>query len=210
MLYSLLIFLYGISWTIVYISFIHNGRKEKVYCMPFFCIMNEIVFDGLYTTKMLNVDISIQTFFFGFYGICALIFLFQFFKYKKDSFPSIIDHKYVVPYIAISSLSALAIQLAFYHMWSYPSNLINTSYIHTFAISFLLLIMLWIRGTKGYDLRIAIFKLLGNVCATILSSNIYMGENIDIAVVCLGSAMFIADVAFLISFLKMRKEVIKS
>ena len=210
MLYSLLIFLYGISWTIVYISFIRNGWKEKVYCMPFFCIANEIMFDGLYTTQMLNLDISVQTFFFGFYGICALIFLFQFFKYKKDSFPTIFARKYVTPYIAISSISAVAIQLAFYHMWSYPYNMINTSYIHTFEFSFLFLIMLWIRGIKGYDLRIAIFKLFGNVCGTILSSNIYMEENIDIAVVCLGLAMFIADVAFLISLLKLRKETSKS
>lgn len=209
MLYSLLIFLYGISWTIVYISFIHNGRKEKVYCMPFFCIIGEIVWEVIYSIQTFQVDISMQTVFFCIYGICALIFLFQFFKYKKDSFPAIIDHKYVVPYIAISSIAAIALQLAFYYMWSYPYNMIYSCYIHTFSISFLLLLMLWIRGTKGYDLRIAIFKLLGNVCATILSSNIYMGENIDIAVVCLGSAMFIADVAFLISFLKMRKEVIK-
>lgn len=206
MLYSLLIFLYGISWTVVYISFIHNGRKEKVYCMPFFCVINEILFDGLYTTQMFNVDISIQIFFFGFYGICALIFLLQFFKYKKDSFPTIFARRYVTPYIAISSISAVAIQLAFYHMWSYPYNLINTSYIHTFEISFLMLIMLWIRGAKGYNLRIAIFKLIGNISATILSSNIYLGKNIDIAVVCLGGAMFIADVAFLISLLKLRKE----
>ncbi len=210
MLYSLLVFLYGISWTVVYISFIRNGRKEKVYCMPFFCIIGEIVWEVIYSTQTFHVDISMQTIFFCIYGICALIFLFQFFKYKKDSFPAIIDHKYVVPYIAISSIAAIALQLAFYYMWSWPYNFIYSAHIHTFGISFLMLIMLWIRGVKGYNLRIAIFKIIGDISAMVLSSNLYLGENIDIAVICIGIAMFVTDSIFLVSFLKLRKEALKS
>lgn len=210
MLYSLLIFLYGISWTIVYVSFIHNGRKERVYCMPFFCIIGEIVWEVIYSTRTFFVDLSIQTIFFCIYGICALIFLFQFFKYKKDSFPAIMEYKYLLPYITISSIAAIALQISFYFMWSYPYNMIYSSYIHTFLISFLLLIMFWIRGTKGYDLRIAIFKLIGDTSAMVLSSNLYLGENINIAVICIGIAMFVTDSIFLVSFLKLRKEALKS
>ena len=210
MLYSLLIFLYGISWTIVYVSFIHNGRKERVYCMPFFCIIGEIVWEVIYSTRTFLVDMSIQTIFFCIYGICALIFLFQFFKYKKDSFPAIMEYKYLLTYIAISSIAAIALQMSFYFMWPYPYNMIYSCYIHPFSISFLMLIMYWIRGPKGYDLRIAIFKLIGDTSAMVLSSNLYLGENIDIAVICIGIAMFITDSIFLVSFLKLRKEALKS
>ena len=70
--------------------------------------------------------------------------------------------------------------------------------------------MLWIRGPKGYDLRIAIFKLIGDTSAMVLSSNLYLGENIDIAVIGIGIVMFVTDSIFLVSFLKLRKEALKS
>ena len=60
-----------------------------------------------------------------------------------------------------------------------------------------MLIMLWIRGVKGYNLRIAIFKITGDISAMVLSSNLYLGENIDIAVICIGIAMFVTDSIFL-------------
>ncbi len=209
MLYSLLIFTFCISWLIVYISFIRNGRKEKTYCMPFFCVMNEIMWDGLYTCKTIQNDMSVQTFFFGTYGVCALIFLIQYIKYRKEAFPAILRRHEKI-YVLCSIVSAIAIQISFLYMWSYPFNMIYTAYIHTFVISFMILLMIWIRGTTGYDLRIAIFKITGDGFGVILSSNLYLNRNIDMAIVYFGIALLFVDIVFLISFLKMRKEALKS
>ncbi len=204
MLYSLLIFLYGISWTIVYISFIRNGRKEKVYCMPFFCIISEIIWEGLYGITTLLYDISVQTFFNGLWLLFAITFLCQFIKYQTVSFPQVLS-KWKKRYIIGASVIAIALQTSMFKMWSYPANMIYSSYIHTIIISFMILLMLWIRGPRGYDLRIAILKIIGDFSAMVLSSNLYLGdiEQVDIAIICIGLALVFTDVLFLISFMQL-------
>ena len=205
MWYSFLIFAYGISWVIVYLSFIRNGWKEKIYCMPFFCIINEILWESIYFSTTAKLDLSVQTLFDALWALCALIFLYQFIRYGKNTFPKPLQHRRIL-YICLSVPMAIAIQLSLYKMWDYPNNMIYSSYIHTVTISFFLLIMLWVRGSKGYDLRIAIFKIIGNVSAIILSSNLYMGKNVDIAVLYIGSALVMTDILFLISLIQQRKE----
>jgi len=205
MWYSLLIFAYGISWMIVYLSFIRNGWKEKIYCMPFFCIINEICWDFLYFFTTFQKALSVQTYIYAIWALCALIFLYQFIRYGKSTFPKPLQHRRIL-YICIAIPMAVAIQLSFYTMWEFPYNMIYSAYIHDVAISFLMLLMLWVRGIRGYDLRIAIFRIIGDVSGITLSSNLYMGKNVNIAVLYIGFALVISEVLFLISFLKQRIE----
>lgn len=206
MWYSLLIFAYGISWIIVYLSFIRNGWKEKIYCMPFFCIANEVVWDVMYSSTSFKLAMSIQTFFFCMYGICALVFLYQFIRYGKKTFPSMLQ-SYKKLYVIVSIISAIAIQLSFFKMWRFPYNMVYTAYIHTYVISFMLLLMLWIRGSKGYDLRIAFFKTFGDCSGIILSSNLYTGRNIDLAIIYIGIALIAVDILFLLCLIQQRKKI---
>lgn len=204
MWYSLLIFAYGISWVIVYLSLIRNGRKEKIYGLPFICVINEILWEVLYSYTTWNSDISVQTFFFGIYGVLALILLFQFIKYH-NTFPESLK-KWKKLYIITTIVVSITFELALFNMWSYPYNMIYSSYIHTFLLCLFMLLMLWVRGSNGYDLRIAIFKIIGDVSAIILSSNLYAGKAVDVAVLFIGIALVIVDIAFLVSLVQEQRK----
>lgn len=147
---------------------------------------------------------SVQTIFFSIYGVLALILLLQFIKYH-NTFPESL-RRWKMFYITTTILVSITFELALFNMWAYPYNMIYSSYIHNFLLCFFMLLMLWVRGSKGYDLRIAIFKIIGDVSAMILSSNLYMGREIDVAVLYIGAALVSVDVVFLISLVKERKE----
>ena len=114
---NFLFVLSGVCWTLVYISLIYRGFKDKTYGMPLFALGLNIAWEVLYSIDGIFIHKAnmppvqnVANVVWAFFDILIVI---TFFRYGKKYFPEI-GKKYFLPFGTLAIFTCVALQLAFY------------------------------------------------------------------------------------------------
>ncbi|MDU3724099.1 MAG: hypothetical protein E7G24_13000 [Clostridium celatum] len=199
----------GICWTIVYISMIRTGFKEKTYSMPLFALSLNISWELIYTIKGFSTCITnIQNYVNLTWCIFDFIIIYTYFKYGKNDFKETAFKKYFIPWSILIFAMSFIIEYGFLIEFGEStsknlplvSSFIETSlgawysaFLQNLIMSLLFISLLFKRNSLlGQNRTIAICKCIGTLTPTILFG-IILENNL---VLILGSFCFIFDLIY--------------
>ena len=105
----------GVAWTIVYISLIYTGFKEKTYGMPLFALALNFAWELLYTVSGFNNSPdNIQTWVNLVWCLFDVAIIYCYFKYGKKDFERFAPKQYFIPWSVLVFLMAFALQYGFF------------------------------------------------------------------------------------------------
>jgi len=206
-MYNFLIIVSGACWTLVYLSLIYRGFKDKTYGMPLFALGLNFAWEVLYSVDGLFIHkasmLPAQNVANIIWACFDILIVVTFFRYGKKYFPET-GKKYFVPFGILAILTCIALQLAFYLHFD---NGIQASQYSAFAqnaaMSIMFLYMLFQRkGTEGQSFTVAIAKCLGTLAPTILGGFI---ESTNIYIILTGMVCLVFDIIYIIGLLQKNK-----
>jgi len=179
MLELLLTLISGVAWSIVYLSIIRIGFKEKTYGMPLVALGLNLAWELLYAYSdiVLRVhgEIGVQGVVNGIWAFLDCIILFTFFKYGlKDSYVPHRKKIFILGSIFIL-VACFAVQIAFITEFGWvsadgvPEAARYSAFLQNFAMSLLFINFYFMRkGNRGQSVTIAFAKWVGTLAPTIL------------------------------------------
>lgn len=198
----------GIAWTVVYISCIRTGFKQKTYCMPLFALGLNFAWELIYSLDEVAGIIenpgmfSVQTIVNVIWACLDAVIVYTYFKYGKESFPENAK-KHFLPFSILAFATCVVLQLAYYFEFRGITAAQYSAFVQNAAMSILFLIMLYRRGsTKGQTMTIAVAKWLGTLAPTILMG-VLSGFNIYIVLTGLVCSVF--DIIYIVSLSRFKR-----
>ncbi|QOV18183.1 hypothetical protein INP51_09010 [Blautia liquoris] len=204
---NFLFVLSGVCWTLVYISLIYRGFKDKTYGMPLFALGLNIAWEVLYSIDGIFIHKAnmppvqnVANVVWAFFDILIVI---TFFRYGKKYFPEI-GKKYFLPFGTLAIFTCVALQLAFYlHFDSGVEASQYSAFAQNAAMSIMFLYMLFQRkGTEGQSFTVAIAKCLGTLAPTILGGFI---ESTNMYIMLTGMVCLVFDIFYIIGLFQKNK-----
>ena len=192
---NLLIITSGVCWSIVYISCIRTGFKQKTYCMPLFALGLNIVWEGMYAFIDLFIrnNIGAQAIANTCWFLLDIFILVSWFKFGKEELKSETEKKWFVPWTLIVLASCIALQALFAAEFGLVEGEKYSAYVQNVAMSIAYLYMLnRRRSSKGQTMTIAICKCIGTLTPTIYGT---MEGNMFILVT--GIICFVLDLLYI-------------
>lgn len=182
----------GVAWTIVYLSLIQTGFKNKTYGMPLFALALNLAWEAIYTVYGINSDTgNIQTWVNLVWCMFDIAILYSYLKYGREDFEKYAEGKFFVPWTVLIFTMAFILQYAF--LVSFPKAsgpglenclyFVNpylgcwySAFLQNLIMSILFINMLAIRkSSKGQSLTIGVSKWIGTLAPTITFG--YLFEN---------------------------------
>lgn len=195
MIANLLVIASGVCWSIVYISSIRTGFRQKTYCMPLFALGLNIVWEGMYACIDLFVrqNISAQAVANTCWFLLDIFILITWFKFAKEEFATETEKKWFIPWTLIVLASCIALQVLFAVFFGIEEGEKYSAYLQNIAMSVAYLYMLnRRRSSKGQTMTIAVCKCIGTLTPTIYGA---MGGNMFIVVT--GIICFVLDLLYI-------------
>lgn len=194
----------GIAWTVVYISCIRTGMKEKTYCMPLFALGLNFAWEVIYSVnECVTGTFSVQTVVNIVWACLDAVIVYTYFKYGKEYFPQQAK-KYFVPFSILTFATCVVLQLAYFFEFPGIASAQYSAFVQNAAMSILFLIMLYRRGsTKGQNLTIAVAKWIGTLAPTILMG-VWLGFNIYIVLTGIVCSVF--DIIYIVQLYQWKKQ----
>lgn len=199
----------GVAWTIVYISCIRTGLKQKTYCMPLFALGLNFAWEVIYSVDEIIGFIenpsmfSVQTVANIIWACLDAVIVYTYFKYGRESFPENAKEQFV-PFSVLAFGTCVVLQLAYFFEFKGIPAAQYSAFVQNAAMSILFLIMLYRRGsTKGQTMTIAVAKWIGTLAPTLLMG-VLQGFNIYIVLTGLICSVF--DIIYIVQLDKFKKQ----
>jgi len=192
---NLLIIASGVCWSVVYVSSIRTGFKQKTYCMPLFALGLNIVWEGMYAFIDLFVRRSVgaQAIANTCWFFLDIFILVTWFKFGKEEFEGETAKKWFIPWTLIVLAACIALQVLFAVEFGIEEGEKYSAYVQNVAMSVAYLYMLnRRRSSKGQTMTIAVCKCIGTLTPTIYGA---MEGNLFILVT--GIICFVLDVLYI-------------
>ncbi len=200
----------GIAWTVVYISLIRTGLRDKTYGMPVFALALNFGWEAIYAVHGLATDIgNIQTWVNVVWCMFDIAILYTFLKYGLEDFKKYAEEKYFKPWTILVFVMAFVLQYGF--LVGFPDakgpgladclyfvspylGCWYSAFIQNLIMSVLFINMLAIRkNIKGQSLTIAVSKCIGTLAPTITFGIIFENQ----LILMLGVFCFIFDCIYI-------------
>lgn len=185
----------GIAWTIVYISCIRTGFKQKTYCMPLFALGLNFAWEVIYSVDEIvelvgNPSMfSVQTIVNIIWAALDAVIVYTYFKYGKKYFPENAK-KYFVPFSILTFATCAVLQFAYYFEFHGIPAAQYSAFVQNAAMSILFLVMLYRRGsTEGQSMTIAVAKWIGTLAPALLMG-VVQGFNVYIVLTGIVCSVF--------------------
>lgn len=199
----------GIAWTIVYISCIRTGLKQKTYCMPLFALGLNFAWEVIYSVDEVAGIIgnpsmfSVQTIVNIIWACLDAVIVYTYFKYGKEDFPENAK-AYFLPFSILAFATCAVLQLAYYFEFEGIAAAQYSAFVQNAAMSILFLIMLYRRNsTKGQTMTIAVAKWIGTLAPAILMG---IFEGFHIYIVLTGIICSVFDIIYIVQLNKFKKQ----
>lgn len=199
----------GIAWTIVYISCIHTGFKQKTYCMPLFALALNFAWEVIYSVDEVasfignSGSFSIQTIVNIIWACLDAVIVYTYFKYGKEFFPENAK-KHFVPFSILAFATCVVLQLAYYFEFKGIPAAQYSAFVQNAAMSILFLIMLYRRGsTKGQSMTIAVAKWLGTLAPAVLMGIV---QGVNIYIILTGIICSVFDIIYIVQLSKFKQQ----
>lgn len=192
---TLLVVASGVCWSIVYISSIRTGFKQKTYCMPLFALGLNIVWEGIYSYIDLFVrqSVSTQAIANTCWFVLDIFILATWFKFGREECRTETERKWFIPWTLIVLASCVVLQILFVYEFGDVEGEKYSAYLQNISMSVAYLYMLnRRRSTKGQTMTIAVCKCIGTLTPTIYGA---MGGNVFILVT--GIICFVLDLVYI-------------
>jgi len=174
----------GTAWTVVYISLIRTGFRDKAYGMPLFALALNLAWEAIYTVYGFKTDITnIQTWVNLVWCMFDIAILYTYIKYGMEDFKKYADEKFFMPWTILVFIMAFILQYGF--LTGFPEAdapglnsclyFVNprlgcwySAFIQNLIMSVLFINMLALRkSTRGQNLTIGVSKWIGTLAPTI-------------------------------------------
>lgn len=199
----------GIAWTIVYISCIRTGFKQKTYCMPLFALGLNFAWEVIYSADEVigiigNPSLfSVQTIVNIIWASLDAVIVYTYFKYGKKYFPETAK-KYFVPFSILTFATCVVLQLAYFFEFKGIPAAQYSAFVQNAAMSILFLIMLYRRGsTEGQTLTIAVAKWIGTLAPALLMGVV---QGFNIYIVLTGIVCSVFDLIYIVALSNWKKQ----
>jgi len=192
----------AIAWSIVYISSIRKGFKQKTYCIPLWALSLNFaweVWHGFFDLYVLGPQL--QVIINAVWALFDAVILYTFFKYGRRHFPKGLKSRWFYTWGIISLLISFLVQYAFVSEFGTIMGGSYAAFIQNLLMSILFIIMLHNRhGPEGQSLTIAYSKCIGTLAPTILfgiiGSTALNGPNIFILIASF--IIFFIDLVYIV------------
>ena len=198
----------GIAWTIVYISCIRTGFKQKTYCMPLFALGLNFAWEVIYSVDDVvgvlgDVSVfSVQTIVNIIWACLDAVIVYTYFKYGKKDFPENAQKQFV-PFSILTFATCVVLQLAYYFEFQGIAAAQYSAFVQNAVMSILFLIMLYRRGsTRGQTMTIAVAKWLGTLAPAILMGIV---QEFNIYIILTGIVCSVFDLIYIAALAKWKK-----
>lgn len=198
----------GIAWTIVYISCIRTGLKQKTYCMPLFALGLNFAWEVIYSVDEVAGVIgnpsmfSVQTIVNIIWACLDAVIVYTYFKYGKEDFPENAKAHFM-PFSILTFATCVVLQLAYYLEFEGIAAAQYSAFVQNAAMSILFLIMLYRRGsTRGQTMSIAVAKWIGTLAPALLMGVI---QGFNIYIVLTGIVCSVFDIIYIVELSKWKK-----
>jgi hypothetical protein len=202
-MYTELMVVGGLFWSLTYILIIRRGFKDKTFGMPLAALCANIsweaIFSLIYPPSPPQIYINYAWF------TLDIVIVFQFLRFGKSEFPKFSIKKF---YLAFSMMLLIAFGLIFAITYELHDFLgVYAAFGQNLVMSILFVTMLLSRnGVRGQSMYIALFKMLGT---GVVSLAFYSYQPISQESVLLPSlyvSIFVVDAIYLILLYRKSKE----
>lgn len=159
----------GFAWTIVYMSAIWIGFRQKTYAMPIAALGLNLAWESIYAAPDLRSATPIQGVVDIVWAFADIIILYTFFKFGRAEFPRFLTRRMFVLWAVLVFGSAYAVQWLFIAEFGLSDAARYSAFLQNLLMSGLFIAMfVGRRGIRGQTLTIAVAKWIGTLAATIL------------------------------------------
>ena len=182
----------GISWSIVYITIINRGFKDKTYGMPLFALAFNIAWEFMFGF-LIGERFSLQKIVNIAWFLLDAIILYTYFKYGRREFPKSVERFFVLWSLAAFAVAFLTIYFAHFEFEDFWGARYS-AFAQNLMMSVLFIGMLVRRNNvDGQSMYVAIFKWLGTLAPTI---QMYFQTGSRLILI-LGIGCFLYDVIYM-------------
>jgi hypothetical protein len=197
------------SWTLVYVSSIRLGFRQKTYCIPFWALALNFTWEiwhGFYDLRELGPQL--QVIINAIWAVFDMAVLYTFFKYGRKYFPKTLKANWFYTWGIICLVISFLIQYAFVKEFGTKMGGGYAAFLQNLLMSVLFINMLVRRKSpEGQSLTIAYSKCLGTLAPTVLFGivgSVALGGP-NRFMLMMGSIIFVTDVAYIILLTGARK-----
>ena len=159
----------GSAWTIVYISAIWIGFRQKTYAMPVAALALNLAWESIYAVPDLTSAFPVQGVIDVVWALADLIIVYTFFKYGRAEFPQFLTRRMFALWAVLLIASSYAVQWLFIVEFGLSDASRYSAFLQNLLMSGLFIAMFVARrGLRGQTLTIAVGKWIGTLAATIL------------------------------------------
>lgn len=192
---TILVVISGICWSVVYVSSIRTGFRQKTYCMPLFALGLNIVWEGMYAFIDLFVRRSIgaQAIANTCWFVLDIFILATWFLYGREECRTHMEKKWFIPWTVVALAACVVLQVLFVYEFGDVEGEKYSAYLQNITMSVAYLYMLnRRRSSKGQSMTIAVCKCIGTLTPTIFGT---MEGNMFILVT--GIICFVLDIMYI-------------
>jgi len=202
-MYSELMVVGGLLWSLTYVLIIRRGFKDKTFGMPLVALCANIsweaIFSFIYQPSLPQLYINYAWF------SLDVVIVFQFLRFGKSEFPKFSIKKFYSIFSMMLLIAFGVIVAITYELHDFLG--VYTAFGQTLVMSILFITMLLSRnGIRGQSIYIGLFKMLGT---GVISLAFYLYQPISHESILLPSlyvSIFAVDVIYLILLYKKSKE----
>jgi hypothetical protein len=204
----LLMFISAIAWTIVYISCIRIGFRQKTYCIPLWALSLNFAWEawhGIY--GLFELGPQLQVLINALWAVFDSVILYTFFKFGRRHFPKNLTSVWFYTWGIISLIVSFLVQYVFILEFGTILGGSYAAFLQNLLMSVLFIIMLYHRrGMEGQSLTIAYSKCIGTLAPTVLfgmiGSDALNGPKASILII--GFLIFFFDLFYLVLLTRVR------
>jgi hypothetical protein len=201
-------FISAVAWTLVYISCIRIGFRQKTYCIPLWALSLNFAWEVLHGFYDLHeLGPQLQVIINAIWALFDTVILYTYFKFGRRHFPKNLKSVWFYTWGIISLIISFLIHYAFIFEFGTIMGGSYAAFLQNLLMSILFINMLYKRrGSEGQSLTIAYCKCIGTLAPTILfgiiGSDALNGPNTFILII--GFIIFFLDLVYIVLLTRVR------
>jgi hypothetical protein len=191
----------GIAWTIVYLTCIRRGFREKTYCMPSAALALNFSWECVYAVHGLSGPLTLQTIVDVVWALADVVIIVTFLLYGRYEFPGDLSRVWFVAWAVVLGGLSFTVQVLFVDQFGFHTASRYSAFLMNVVMSVLFLAFAINRGSdRGQSWVIAVARGVGTMAAT----GVFGVLEHSSFVLGLGIACAVLDALYLVVVLQQR------
>ena len=164
----------GVAWTIVYLSAIRVGFRQRTYAIPMAALGLNFAWESTYAVHDLAGGLSAQGVVNLVWALADIVIVYTFFAFGRAEFPRFVTRPMFAVWGVLLFATSYVVQWLFIAQFGTDAGARYSAFLQNLLMSGLFIAMLIARrGLRGQTLTIAVAKWLGTLAPTILIGGLH-------------------------------------